>query len=70
MFIFWSNKKQIINEAKCIEKYGVLQWIYRLSIFGWDTADNIPGVKGEKNSRNTYKEFKNIERHEKYWKNK
>ena len=47
VYLFDPTKKQIINEAKCIEKYGVTpkQFIDYQALVG-DTADNIPGVKG------------------------
>ena len=64
VYLFDPTKKQIINEAKCIEKYGVLpsEFIDYQSLVG-DTADNIPGVKGvgAKTAETLIKEFKNIE---------
>ncbi|MBY0540734.1 MAG: DNA polymerase I [Campylobacterales bacterium] len=47
IYLFDPTKKVIINEAKCLEKYGVkaLQFTDYQSLLG-DSADNIPGVKG------------------------
>ncbi len=47
IYLFDPTKKVIINEAKCIEKYGVIpsQFTDYQSLLG-DSADNIPGVKG------------------------
>ena len=64
VYLFDPTKKQIINESKCIEKYGVLpsEFTDYQSLVG-DTADNIPGVKGvgAKTAEALIKEFKNIE---------
>ncbi|KIM10298.1 MAG: DNA polymerase I [Sulfuricurvum sp. PC08-66] len=40
-------KRKVMNEAACIEKYGVTpkQFVDYQSLIG-DTADNVPGVKG------------------------
>ncbi len=47
IFLFDPIKKEIINEDKCIAKYGIkpLQFIDYQALIG-DSADNIPGVKG------------------------
>ena len=47
IYLFDPTKKVIINEAKCLEKYGVKasQFTDYQSLLG-DSADNIPGVKG------------------------
>ena len=47
IYLFDPTKRVIINEAKCIEKYGVhpSQFTDYQSLLG-DSADNIPGVKG------------------------
>ena len=47
IYLFDPTKKVVINEAKCIEKYGVKasQFTDYQSLLG-DSADNIPGVKG------------------------
>ncbi|MFA7084810.1 MAG: DNA polymerase I [Arcobacteraceae bacterium] len=47
IFLFDPIKKEIINEDKCITKYGVkpTQFIDYQALIG-DSADNIPGVKG------------------------
>lgn len=47
IFLFDPIKKNIINEEKCFEKYGVYpaQFTNYQSLLG-DSADNIPGVKG------------------------
>lgn len=64
VYLFDPTKKQIIDESKCIEKYGVLpsEFIDYQALVG-DTADNIPGVKGvgAKTAEGLIKEFKNIE---------
>lgn len=47
IYLFDPTKKVIINESKCLEKYGVKasQFTDYQSLLG-DSADNIPGVKG------------------------
>lgn len=47
IYLFDPTKKVVINEAKCIEKYGIRpsQFTDYQSLLG-DSADNIPGVKG------------------------
>lgn len=47
VFLFDPIKKSVLNEAHCMEKYGVLpsQFTNYQSLLG-DAADNIPGVKG------------------------
>lgn len=47
IYLFDPTKRVVINEAKCIEKYGVhpSQFTDYQSLLG-DSADNIPGVKG------------------------
>ncbi|MFA7090922.1 MAG: 5'-3' exonuclease H3TH domain-containing protein, partial [Arcobacteraceae bacterium] len=47
IFLFDPIKKEIINEDKCIAKYGIkpVQFIDYQALIG-DSADNIPGVKG------------------------
>ncbi|WP_419769831.1 MAG: DNA polymerase I [Candidatus Marinarcus sp.] len=47
IFLFDPIKKEIVNEEKCITKYGVkpIQFIDYQALIG-DSADNIPGVKG------------------------
>jgi DNA polymerase-1 len=47
VFLFDPIKKDIVNEDKCIEKYGIkpIQFIDYQALIG-DSADNIPGVKG------------------------
>lgn len=64
VYLFDPTKKKIIDESKCIEKYGVLpnEFIDYQALVG-DTADNIPGVKGvgAKTAEGLIKEFKNIE---------
>ncbi|WP_198304438.1 DNA polymerase I [Arcobacter vandammei] len=64
VYLFDPTKKQVINEAKCIEKYGVLpsEFTDYQALVG-DTADNIPGVKGvgAKTAEALIKEFKTIE---------
>jgi DNA polymerase I len=64
VYLFEPTKKEIINEAKCIAKYGVLprEFTDYQALVG-DTADNIPGVKGvgAKTAEALIKEFKNIE---------
>lgn len=47
IYLFDPIKKVVINEEKCIEKYGIkpAQFTDYQSLLG-DTADNIPGVKG------------------------
>ncbi len=47
IYLFDPIKKSVINEDKCIEKYGVTpkQFTDYQALIG-DSADNIPGVKG------------------------
>ena len=47
IYLFDPTKRVVINEAKCLEKYGVhpSQFTDYQSLLG-DSADNIPGVKG------------------------
>ena len=47
IYLFDPTKKVVINEAKCLEKYGVHPSLFTdyQSLLG-DSADNIPGVKG------------------------
>ncbi len=47
VYLFDPLKKEIINEHKCIAKYGITpsQFIDYQALIG-DSADNIPGVKG------------------------
>ena len=47
IYLFDPTKRIVINEAKCLEKYGVhpSQFTDYQSLLG-DSADNIPGVKG------------------------
>ncbi len=47
IYLFDPIKKSIINEDKCIEKFGVIpkQFTDYQALIG-DSADNIPGVKG------------------------
>ena len=47
IYLFDPTKKVVINEEKCVEKYGVKpsQFTDYQSLLG-DSADNIPGVKG------------------------
>ncbi len=75
VFLFDPIKKQVLNEAHCMEKYGVLpsQFTNYQSLLG-DSADNVPGVKGvgaktaqaliEKfdNLDNIYENLQNIEK--------
>ncbi len=64
VYLFDPTKKVIINEEKCIEKYGVKpsQFTDYQSLLG-DTADNIPGVKGvgAKTAESLIKEFGTLE---------
>ncbi|MFY9081190.1 5'-3' exonuclease H3TH domain-containing protein, partial [Aliarcobacter butzleri] len=64
VYLFDPTKKVIINEEKCIEKYGVkpFQFTDYQSLLG-DTADNIPGVKGvgAKTAESLIKEFGTLE---------
>jgi DNA polymerase I len=47
IYLFDPTKRVVINEAKCLEKYGVHPSLFTdyQSLLG-DSADNIPGVKG------------------------
>jgi DNA polymerase-1 len=47
VYLFDPTKRVVINEAQCLEKYGVhpSQFTDYQSLLG-DSADNIPGVKG------------------------
>lgn len=47
IFLFDPIKKEIINEDKCLQKYGIPPklFTYYQSLVG-DSADNVPGVKG------------------------
>jgi DNA polymerase-1 len=47
VYLFDPTKRVVINEAQCLEKYGVhpFQFTDYQSLLG-DSADNIPGVKG------------------------
>ncbi|PSM51624.1 DNA polymerase I, 5' -- 3' polymerase, 5' -- 3' and 3' -- 5' exonuclease [Campylobacter blaseri] len=62
--IYSPAKKEIYDEAGCIEKYGVKPSQIRdfLAIVG-DSSDNIPGVKGigEKGAKKLLDQFKDIE---------
>ncbi|MDN5043611.1 DNA polymerase, partial [Aliarcobacter butzleri] len=64
VYLFDPTKKVVINEEKCIEKYGVKpsQFTDYQSLLG-DTADNIPGVKGvgAKTAESLIKEFGTLE---------
>lgn len=64
VYLFDPTKKQLINEVKCFEKYGVTpkQFIDYQSLVG-DTADNIPGVKGigAKTAQNLIETFGSLE---------
>ncbi|WP_418178779.1 DNA polymerase I [Aliarcobacter lanthieri] len=64
VYLFDPTKKQIINESKCIEKYGVTpkQFTDYQSLVG-DTADNIPGVKGvgAKTAQSLIEQFGSLE---------
>jgi len=80
VYLFDPIRKNIINEKKCIEKYGVkpIQFIDYQSLLG-DSVDNVPGVKGigAKTAQVLIKEYgsldsiyENIEKIEKIrWKN-
>ncbi|WP_418185790.1 DNA polymerase I [Aliarcobacter vitoriensis] len=64
VYLFDPTKKQVINEAKCIEKYGVTpkQFTDYQSLVG-DTADNIPGVRGvgAKTAQSLIEQFGSLE---------
>lgn len=64
VYLFDPTKKELINEEKCLAKYGVKpkQFIDYQALVG-DTADNIPGVKGvgAKTAQSLIQEFNNIE---------
>jgi len=64
IYLFDPTKKQIINEAKCIEKYAVTskQFTNYQALVG-DTADNIPGVKGvgAKTAQSLIQQFGSLE---------
>lgn len=64
VYLFDPTKKVVINEEKCIEKYGVKpsQFIDYQALIG-DPADNIPGIKGvgAKTAEALIKEFNTLE---------
>lgn len=64
IFLFDPIKKEIINEDKCIAKYGIkpVQFIDYQALIG-DSADNIPGVKGvgAKTAQALLEEFGSLE---------
>ena len=64
VYLFDPIKKDVINEKKCIEKYGIKpsQFTDYQSLLG-DTADNIPGVKGvgAKTAEALIKEFETLD---------
>ena len=64
IFLFDPIKKEIINEDKCITKYGIkpVQFIDYQALIG-DSADNIPGVKGvgAKTAQALLEEYGNLE---------
>ena len=64
VYLFDPTKKVKIDEAKCMEKYGVMpQEFTNYQALVGDTADNIPGVKGvgAKTAQTLISEFKTIE---------
>ncbi|HJE03454.1 MAG TPA: DNA polymerase I [Aliarcobacter thereius] len=64
VYLFDPSKRQIIDEARCFEKYGVKaeNFIDYQALVG-DAADNVPGVKGvgAKTAETLINQFKNIE---------
>lgn len=64
VFLFDPIKKDIINEQKCIEKYGIRPKLFTeyQSLLG-DSTDNIPGVKGvgEKTAKELILQFETVD---------
>ncbi len=64
IFLFDPIKKDIINEQKCIEKYGIKPKLFTQyqSLLG-DSTDNIPGVKGvgEKTAKELILQFETVD---------
>lgn len=64
VYLFDPIKKNVINEEKCFEKYGVTpkQFTDYQSLLG-DSADNVPGVKGvgAKTAEALIKEFGSLD---------
>jgi DNA polymerase-1 len=64
VFLFDPIKKDIINEQKCIEKYGIKPKLFTQyqSLLG-DSTDNIPGVKGvgEKTAKELILQFETVD---------
>jgi DNA polymerase I len=64
IFLFDPIKKEIINEDKCIAKYGIKPHLFTeyQSLLG-DSTDNIPGVKGvgEKTAKELILQFETID---------
>lgn len=64
IFLFDPIKKDIINEHKCVEKYGIKPKLFTQyqSLLG-DSTDNIPGVKGvgEKTAKELILQFETVD---------
>ncbi|QOG13174.1 DNA polymerase I [Arcobacter sp. FWKO B] len=64
IFLFDPIKKTVINEAQCIDKYGIEPKYFTeyQSLLG-DSTDNIPGVKGvgEKTAKELIMQYKTID---------